>query len=103
MDNLKSITNIVLHILEEEPATRNSDHELYFHVCKVMNPYSLSLPFGAVLKARNELGIPSFESVGRIRRKVVERHPELLGCATVECGRANNEVAFREYAKGVTE
>lgn len=103
MDDLKSITKTVLRLLQEVPETRNSDHELYFHVCRVMNPKCLNTPFGIVLKCRTELGIPSLESVGRIRRKVVESHPELLGSAEVECGRLNNEIAFREYAKGVAE
>lgn len=101
MDDLKNITKTVTKILTECPDARNSDQELYFQVCRLMNPKCLNTPFGIVLKCRNELGIPSIESVGRIRRKVVECHPELLGDAVVECGRANNEIAFREYAQGV--
>lgn len=101
MDDMKNVTGIVKYFLEEEPSTRNSDYELYFHVCKMLNPHTLAMQFGKVLKHREELGLPSIESVGRARRKIVEKHPELAGTDKVESIRTLNEEAFREYAKGV--
>lgn len=100
MDNLLNITGIVKYLLETEPSTRNSDYELYYHVCKMLNPLSLDMHFGTVLRNRKDFGLPSIESVGRVRRKVVEKNPDLSGNDTVEANRTLNEEAFREYARG---
>jgi len=100
MDNLNHITGIVKHLLEEEPQTRNSDWELYYHVCKMLNPHALNAKFGTVLRSRKEYGLPSIETVGRARRKVVEHHPELAAEEEVQGGRWSNEKRYREYARG---
>lgn len=99
MDNLNTLTSIVLGVLRKEPDTRNSDYELYYEICKIKNPATLGMKFGTVLKNRNELGIPSIESVGRARRKIVENHPELAGNDEVQGGRWSSEQAFKQYAK----
>ena len=45
------------------------------------------------------LGLPSFESVGRTRRKLQAKYPELAGNARVRRLRAEGEKAYRKYAK----
>lgn len=100
MDDLKNITGIVKYLLETKPSTRSSDYELYYHVCKMLNPMALGISFGTVLKNRKDFGLPSIETVGRARRKIVEKHPELSGNDEGEAHRTLNEEAFREYARG---
>lgn len=100
MGNLINITEIVLDILKTEPETRSSDYELYFHVCKTINPRIIAMQFGSVMKNHKDLGIPAFETVSRCRRKVVEKHPSLAGVEQVECQRSMNEETFKKYAKG---
>lgn len=61
---------------------------------------ALGISFGTVLKNRKDFGLPTIESVGRARRKIVEKHPELSGNDEVEAHRTLNEEKFREYARG---
>ncbi len=51
------------------------------------------------LTNHKELGLPSFESVGRTRRKLQEKHPELLGNVRTQKIRAAGEKAYRKYAR----
>ena len=60
---------------------------------------SLGMPFAEVMEQYKYLGLPSFESVGRTRRKLQEKHPELLGSLRVQRLRARGEKAYRKYAK----
>ena len=99
MDELLKITDIVEHILKEDERTRSNNWELYYAVCKYVNPNALSSKFGTVIRSHREYGLPPFESVTRARRKIVEHHPELAGNDEVEGGRWSYEKKFREYAK----
>lgn len=101
---LRTTTDIVKDILLNYPPTRNSDNELYFRVCAFIGKqngidiHKMSMPmFFLHLK---EYGFPSFETVGRARRKLQETHPELIAEGIVEAHRSMNEKVFRDYAKG---
>ena len=96
---LKTTTNLVKHILETVPETRNSDTLLYYRVCDAIDSKSLGLSFGYVLLSMNELKLPGFETVRRSRQKIQQTHPELAG-KEVEAYRMMNEEVFREYARG---
>lgn len=100
---LKTIHNLVKNILEEHPQARNSDNILYYHVIKHIgaqkgiNIDSMSLPiFLLNMKAYH---LPSIETVGRARRKIVEQYPDLAGDKKVEDARRDNEDTFRHYAR----
>lgn len=100
---LKTIHNLVKNILEEHPQARNSDNILYYHVIKHIgtqkgiNIDSMSLPnFLLNMKVYH---LPSIETVGRARRKVVEQHSELKGTDIIQKYRNKNEVIYREYSK----
>lgn len=102
---LKTTTELVKYILEKYPNARNSDNELYIKVlqyvgeAKGINIDDMSvLSFFVRIK---QLDIPSIETVGRCRRKIVETHPELAGNGDVEAGRILNEETFRDYARKV--
>lgn len=101
MNDLKHITDIVKDVLINKPETRNSDFALYREVCRRINPAVMGMPFGSVLNCHKELNLPSFESVTRARRKIVEKNPSLAGDSDVEAVRTEKEEEFKEYAKAV--
>lgn len=101
MDKLKTTTDLVKRILETEPATRNNDKLLYYHVCKICNNAALTMPFGLVVLDADELNLPERKSVERCRRKLQEHFPDLRANATVEAFRAAEEDKYRAYGKGV--
>ena len=45
------------------------------------------------------LGLPSYESVSRTRRKLQAKYPELAGSRPAQKRRATGEKAYRKYAK----
>ena len=99
--SLRGTTKIVKSILETNKQARNSDAYLYIEVCKAINPQAIHKPFVEVLVDLKAFNLPSIETVGRCRRKVVENHPELAGDMNVEAGREVKETEFREYARQV--
>lgn len=97
--SLQSTSALVKEILERFPATRDNDQLLYYRVCEAINPKSLTSNWGYVLLNRKEFMIPSIETVGRCRRKLQEKNPDLRASKKVEGFRAEREAEFREYAK----
>ena len=55
--------------------------------------------FAEIMTQYKYLGLPSFESVSRTRRKLQAKHPELSGNARMQRLRATGENAYRKYAK----
>ena len=100
MDELKRTTDIVKAVLEEVPGTRNSDDFLYCKVCERISQIGINLPFWKVLMNRKDYGLPSFETVVRIRRKIQAKHPELCANLKVSSERLNREQVFIDYARG---
>ena len=103
ISELKTTSELVQIILEQNPYARNSDDFLYLQVCERINNISVNLPFRQVLMRRKEFGFPAFESVRRSRQKLQAMHPELAGNADVEAQRMMNEEIFREYARNMVE
>ena len=97
---LKTTTEIVKDILEHDSAARNSDDYLYYMVCNHIDSICIHLPFWKVMLNRKQYEYPAYESVGRARRKLQQKYPELSGNADVEAQRMLNEEVFKEYAKG---
>lgn len=95
----KDLEELVTKVLIENPFARDSDTELFFSVCMVICPNALAKPFGSVLRDFNSYGLPRFESIARIRRKVQAAFPELQGNRQVESWRKEKETEFREYAR----
>jgi hypothetical protein len=87
-------------VLEECPNARNSDSILYVEVCKKVNSDCLAKPFWYVMAKHRQFGLPSYDTVGRCRRKIQEKYPELAADSTVEGHRALNEEVYRDYARG---
>ena len=97
---LKNTTEKVRFVLQNYPATRNSDAVLYAKLCEIINPDVLRLPFSVVMRHLPEYGLPAAETVRRTRQKLQASHPELAACDTVAAHRVLNEEVFREYARG---
>ncbi len=104
MNELKTISALVKHILEEDVPSRNSDNTLYL---KVLEHYSVKkgIDLGklSVLEFLKELDrheLPGFETVRRSRQKVQETFPELAASEAVGRSRSKNETAYRVFAKG---
>ena len=95
MRNLKTIEGKVRAVLQKDEEARNDDMLLYLKVCNGCLKDTGAMPFAEY----KYLGLPSFESVGRTRRKLQAQYPELMGNARVRRLRAAGEKAYRKYAK----
>ncbi len=99
MDSLKTIEGKVRAVLQKNEDARNDDMVLYLALCNFYLKDAGTMPLAQIMTKHRELGLPSFESVGRTRRKLQERHPELLGNVRKQKIRAAGEKAYRKYAK----
>lgn len=100
---LKNTKALVKAILEEDERARNSDSFLYLQVLirlgegkgldRVLHYVSIFLLHMA------EWGFPPFESVRRARQKLQAEFPELSANKKVAAHRAENEQAFRQFAR----
>ena len=99
MDNLKTVEGKVKAVLQKNEDARNDDMVLYLALCNLYLKDVGTMPLAEIMTRHKELGLPSFESVGRTRRKLQERHPELLGSVRMQKIRAKGEKAYRKYAK----
>ena len=104
MKSLKTITEIVTTVLNADPKTRNCDNLLYIRFLDELSRQKGEIDYlqMTVLQffARvSELGVPTIESVSRIRRKVQEKNPELRASTAITGFRAEREEMFREYAR----
>ena len=99
MKNLKTLESKVKAILQKNEDARNDDMTLYLIVCNTYMKDVGAIPFAEVLEQYKYLGLPSFESVRRTRRKLQAKYPELVGNARVRRLRAEGEKAYRKYAK----
>ena len=99
MDSLKTIEGKVRAVLQENEDARNDDMVLYLALCNLYLKDAGTMPLAEIMTRHKELGLPSFESVGRTRRKLQEKYPELLGSVRMQKIRAKGEKAYRRYAK----
>lgn len=98
MAKLYTMENIVLEILIEYPLARKDDYFLLCMVCEKTRKEILSVPLGVALANHKTLHFPNWETVTRVRRKLQEKHPELVDPETAK-KRHKEETEYREYAK----
>lgn len=104
MKDLKSTKALVQAILERDQKARNSDSYLYLTVLNIIaekekiNLHNITVIDFLLNLKRSPF--PPFESVRRARQKIQEKCPWLCSCETVSEYRAENEEAFREFARG---
>lgn len=99
MQKLRTIEDKVRAILKKDEEARNDDMVLYLKVCNSYFKDSRGDAFAEVMSQYRYLGLPSFESVGRTRRKLQAEHPEILGSIRIQKIRAKQEQNYRRYAK----
>ena len=79
--------DLIERILIEKPRTRSSDKHLIWTVMT----YKAGKTGTGVILIQDFLNCPAFESITRVRRKVVENHPELKAPSVVEKARRLKE------------
>ena len=99
MKNLKTIENKVKMILKKNKDARNDDMVLYLALCNLCLKDAGAIPLAEIMTQHKSLGLPSFESVSRTRRKLQAKYPELAGNRPTQKLRAAGEKAYRKYAK----
>ena len=73
------LNNLVENILDDHPETRDDDLKLFVWVCYHTHPSLLNETLSKAFWNHDENGLPSFETITRIRRKVQEKNPRLRG------------------------
>lgn len=99
MENLKTIEQKVRAVLEQDADARNDDMTLYVRLCDTYVKGISQQRFDTVLLQYKLFGLPNFESVSRIRRKLQAEQPELLGSTRTQQTREKQEQIYRKYAK----
>ena len=101
MKNIKKTSDLVKHILQTIPQTRNSKEYLVKCVYEYINKDSVNLPFWEVMARRKDLNLPPYGSITRAMRKLQGAYPELGPCDEVAGWRAVNEEIVKSYARSV--
>ena len=94
MARIAKVQEIVHNILIDKPETRADDFLL---VAEVYAPLVGDLSLKTALGFHRMLGLPSFASIVRARRKLQKKYPELVNKEIAEI-RAQEEEEYRDYA-----
>lgn len=98
MSRIAKIEPLVHKALIDKPVTREDDFKLVLEIYKEFLPKGAM--FEVALEYHEVLGLPSFGSITRARRKLQAKHPELKNETAVEI-RAKEETEYRAYAKEI--
>ena len=93
----KGTEKLVLSILENVPAARNSDGRLYLEVIEQIGKGNSNKSISEILLGLEELGLPCFETVRRSRQKIQAEREDLRACDKVQDFRTEREEAFHRY------
>ena len=99
MRYLKTIERKVRTMLAKNEDARNDALVLYLGLCNAGLKDAGAWPLAEIMTQYKYLGLPSFESVSRTRRKLQARYPELAGSRPVRKKRSAGEHDYRRYAK----
>lgn len=95
MARIAKVQPMVYNALMDKPETRADDFILSLEVYKHFVNIEMSL--ATVFEHHIELGLPSFASIVRARRKLQRKYPELVNETATEI-RAQEETEYRSYA-----
>lgn len=102
-DSLKSVSQIVKHILEESPFCRNSDSFLELEVLKIyagrMGLDLGTMSVDTLYKNRAAWGFPPSESIRRTRQLVQAKYPELAPSDPIDAWRLANEERVKSFVR----
>ena len=96
MARIMNVQPLVYSALVDNPETRKDDFILILEVLK--NFVTPEMRLETVLEHHTELGIPSFASILRTRRKLQRKYPELEDAKATKM-RAEAEKDYKAYAK----
>ncbi|KXG42651.1 hypothetical protein [Tepidibacillus decaturensis] len=103
MDEFTNTSELVMYILTNDEQSRNSDNYLFYLVGKkILGSKGIDIDkigFKKLFLSLKEYGLPQFETVGRIRRKLQHEFPQLSGCESVSMQRLLNEESFNDFSK----
>lgn len=100
MSKLAVVQSLVRKQLEISPATRDNDIDLYLAICEDLNPLvTKNFSFEYVMKNRDALGLPNYDSVSRCRRKIQEYDESLRASKRCDDARFESFKEYREYAQ----
>ena len=94
---LPKLEEVVKEVLEESIESRNDNFKLVLKVYKKLD-IPVQFQFMDLMLEHSKYKLPSFESVVRARRKVVEKHPELKETEKVKELRGVQEDEYIQYA-----
>ena len=89
----------VEEILNKEPKTRDDDNLLYAYFLNSLGVSVRNTSFWEITRRVVNGELPSLESVGRVRRKVQELNPELVGTAEKRKIRYKAIADYKEFAR----
>jgi hypothetical protein len=89
---------MVLEVLQEVEAARSDDYILFAEIIERFYPEVGMIPFRTALVMHNEMAVPSYESITRVRRKVQRKFPELAS-ERAKARRERLEGIYKEYAR----
>ena len=95
MARIKKVEPLVYNALVDNPSARTDDFILVAEVFKEFLPAGAM--FEKVCEYHAQLGLPSFASIIRIRRKLQRKYPELVNEKTAEM-RTKAETDYKGYA-----
>lgn len=98
MEELKTLKAEIRYILTNYPDARDSDEKLYAAYLARHGVTTISVTY--FLNNFNKYKVSDFESVTRMRRKLVEENPELKPSKQIEELRYGRQVDFYDFIKG---
>lgn len=95
---ISNLKDMVENALMLKPKARVDDNLL---ICIIYNKLGLNIkmPFIYLMEAANKGNYPTFESITRARRKVLEEHPEWRD-EKVDLARKQKQEEYIEFARG---
>lgn len=92
---LKQLKSIVQTVLEEDKESRTDNFVLVARVYEKLG-VPINIQFNVLINEHKERKLPSFESITRARRKIVEQFPSLNGNEEI---RFNEEIKYIEFSR----
>jgi len=89
----------IYNILDKSPESRNSDTTLWLMYVESVNKGLTKLPTAELMLNLKNYGLSSIEAVGRCRRKLQEKYPDLRGSEYVVDMKYEVWKEAREYAR----
>lgn len=98
MARMKLLENEIEYLLTTEESNRADDMKLYASYCEMHGACDLMQIFKSV-SLRAVLGLASFESVSRVRRKLQEKNEDLRASIKTQQKRKDLQKEYRKYAR----